>query len=421
MISRLCFSIIAWGLVLTFTAPPHAAQPVQQGQAAALVPTAPEPRAALVIGNSAYATSPLKNPVNDAADVANELRGLGFRVVLKTDADQHAMRQALREFGQALKQGGIGLFYFAGHGVQSKGRNYLVPVGVNIESEAELEDQAIDANLVLGYMDEAANRVNIVILDACRNNPFARSFRSASRGLAPMDAARGSFLAFATAPGSVASDGTGRNGLYTERLLESLKHPDSDIDKVFRRVAADVSTLTQGRQVPWVASSLTGDFSFQDPLAARSDARPGVAPLESRPAGAPETGDARKDGLATAQSSAFPRAEATFTALEQARSTARENAIHNARRWRAQLYPDHEIISHGDSTQEPDCPQGDGWATIDLYDRHRRLAAQLKCSTVSPSIGCLEAGDFKTKPYAREDGTCQPTSKVPFPLPKFAR
>ncbi len=414
MIALRSVAVLAMCLLLLLATPSTMAQP---GTSSSTL----EPRAALVIGNSAYVASPLKNPVNDATDVANALRELGFSVVLKTDADQHAMRQALREFGQALKQGGIGLFYFAGHGVQSKGRNYLVPVAVNIESEAELEDQAIDANLVLGYMEDAANRVNIVILDACRNNPFARSFRSASRGLAQMDAARGSFLAFATAPGSVASDGNGRNGLYTERLLESLKHPDSDIDKVFRRVAADVSTLTEGRQVPWVASSLTGDFSFQDPLAARSDARPGVEDLKGRPAGTAETGDGRKGGLATAQSPAFPRAEATFTVLEQARSTARENAIHNARRWRSQLYPDHEITSHGDSTQEPDCPQGDGWATIDLYDRHRRLAVQLKCSTVSPNIGCLEAGDFKTKPYAREDGTCQPTSKVPFPLPKIAR
>ncbi|MBK8741363.1 MAG: caspase family protein [Betaproteobacteria bacterium] len=421
MISRLCFAIIASGFALMFTAPPAAAQPVQQRPAAAPAAAAPEPRAALVIGNSAYAASPLKNPTNDATDVANALREFGFRVVLMTDADQHAMRQALREFGRELKRGGIGLFYFAGHGVQSKGRNFLVPVGVNIESEAELEDQAVDANLVLGYMEDAANRVNIVILDACRNNPFARSFRSASRGLAQMDAAKGSFLAFATAPGSVASDGTGRNGLYTERLLESLKQPDSDIDKVFRRVAADVSTLTQGRQMPWVASSLTADFSFQDPLAARSNARPGAAALEGRLTGTAATVDSRSSELAAAQPPAFPRAEPTFTMLEQARSTARENVIHNARRWRSQLFPNHEIFSHGDSTQEPDCPQGDGWATVDLYDRHSKLAVQLKCSTVSPNIGCLEAGDFKTKPYAHEDGTCQPTSKVPFPLPKFAR
>ncbi|MBK7473641.1 MAG: caspase family protein [Betaproteobacteria bacterium] len=201
MIALRSVAVLAMCLLLLLATPSIMAQP---GTSSSTL----EPRAALVIGNSAYAASPLKNPTNDATDVANALREFGFRVVLMTDADQHAMRQALREFGRELKRGGIGLFYFAGHGVQSKGRNFLVPVGVNIESEAELEDQAVDANLVLGYMEDAANRVNIVILDACRNNPFARSFRSASRGLAQMDAARGSFLAFATAPGSVASDGT---------------------------------------------------------------------------------------------------------------------------------------------------------------------------------------------------------------------
>lgn len=463
MISRHVAALAAAALALLAAAPPATAQSATPAGAA------PEPRIALVIGNSAYAVSPLRNPANDAADMANRLRELGFRVELRTDADGRAMRQALREFGQALRQGGVGLFYFAGHGVQSRGRNFLVPVAANIESEAELEDQAIDANLVLGYMEEADNRVNIVVLDACRNNPFARTFRSASRGLAQMDAARGSFIAFATAPGSVASDGTGRNGLYTERLLESLKHPDSDIDKVFRRVTADVSGLTQGRQVPWVASSLTGDFSFHPPAAAHAEAAAGtaatgakperetldlafwesikdsrnagefrayleefpdgrfaalarmrLAALESRQGAAAGAGESA-GGDAAAQSSANRMPPVSFAALEEARGAARENALYNARRWRSALYPHHEILSRGDSTQAPDCPQGDGWATIDLYDRSRKLAVQLKCSTVSPHIGCLEISDFRSRPYAHEDGTCQPTVKVPFPLPKFAR
>lgn len=231
-----------------------------------------EQRVALVIGNSAYKASPLKNPANDATDMAAALKELGFKVTLRTDASQRQMKQALREFAQDLRRGGVGLFYFAGHGVQSKGRNFLIPIGANVETEAELEDESVDANLVLSYMDEAQNRVNIVVLDACRNNPFARSFRSASRGLAQMDAAKGSFVAFATAPGSVAADGDGRNGVYTEHLLASLKQPDGDIDKVFRRVAADVSTVTGGKQVPWVASSLTGDFYFRTP-AAKDDSK----------------------------------------------------------------------------------------------------------------------------------------------------
>jgi uncharacterized caspase-like protein len=227
-----------------------------------------EPRVALVIGNSAYKASPLRNPVNDATDMAAALAELGFKVTLRTDASQRQMKQALREFAQDLRRGGVGLFYFAGHGVQSKGRNFLMPVGADVETEAELEDESVDANLVLSYMDEAQNRVNIVVLDACRNNPYARNFRSASGGLAQMEATKGSFIAFATSPGSVAADGTGRNGVYTEHLLQSLKQPDGDIDKVFRRVAAEVSTMTGGRQVPWVASSLTGDFYFRTPAAA---------------------------------------------------------------------------------------------------------------------------------------------------------
>jgi len=231
-----------------------------------------EQRVALVIGNSAYKESPLKNPANDAADMAAALKELGFKVNLRTDASQRQMKQALREFAQDLRRGGVGLFYFAGHGVQSKGRNFLIPIGANVETEAELEDESVDANLVLSYMDEAQNRVNIVVLDACRNNPFARSFRSASRGLAQMDAAKGSFVAFATAPGAVAADGDGRNGVYTEHLLASLKEADGDIDKVFRRVAANVSTVTGGKQVPWVASSLTGDFYFRVP-ATRDDTK----------------------------------------------------------------------------------------------------------------------------------------------------
>lgn len=234
-----------------------------QRAATAASEQAEEQRVALVIGNSAYKDSPLRNPANDATDVAAALRELGFRVTLRTNASNKQIVTSISEFGQQLKRGGVGLFYYAGHGVQSKGRNYLIPVGASIDSEAELEFEAVDANRVLSFMEEAGNRVNIVILDACRNNPFGRSFRSSSRGLAQMEAAKGSYVAFATAPGSIASDGNARNGLYTQHLLQSLKQPDSDIDKVFRRVAASVSGITNGKQVPWVSSSLTGDFYFR--------------------------------------------------------------------------------------------------------------------------------------------------------------
>jgi len=225
--------------------------------------TGGESRVALVIGNSAYKDGPLKNPVNDATDMAAQLRSLGFAVDLHTDASRTDMKAALRRFSQTLREGGVGLFYYAGHGVQSRGRNFLIPVDASIKSEAELEFESVDANLVLAYLDQARTRVGIVVLDACRNNPFARSFRSASSGLAQMEAGRGTFVAFSTAPGSVAADGDGRNGLYTRYLLESLKQPDSDIDKVFRRVTAEVTRTTGGEQVPWISTSLTGNFYFR--------------------------------------------------------------------------------------------------------------------------------------------------------------
>jgi len=240
-----------------------------------------EQRIALVIGNSNYQFGRLRNPVNDATDIAQALKELGFRVTLRTDASQRQMKRSLRDFRADLKQGGgVALFYFAGHGVQSKGRNYLIPVGAEIEAESDIEDESVDANLVLAYMEEAGSRVNVVILDACRNDPFARAFRSATRGLAPMDTpAKGAFIAYATAPGSVAMDGDGRNGLYTKHLLASLKHPDSDIERVFKRVRSGVAEETRNAQLPWDASSLVGDFRFglaevkPNPAAARGESR----------------------------------------------------------------------------------------------------------------------------------------------------
>jgi uncharacterized caspase-like protein len=166
-----------------------------------------EQRVALVIGNSAYKEAPLSNPVNDATDIARALSEVGFKVILKRNANTREMRQAIREFGGELKRAQVGLFYFAGHGVQVKGANYLVPVGADIQNEADAEDLAVDANYALRTMEDAQVRVSIVILDACRNNPFTRSFRSTARGLATMNAATGSIVAFSTAPGSVAADG----------------------------------------------------------------------------------------------------------------------------------------------------------------------------------------------------------------------
>lgn len=207
----------------------------------------------------------------------------------------------IRDFGQKLKAGGSGLFYFAGHGVQSKGRNYLIPVDADIRSETDVEDLSVDVNLVLGLMDQAENGLNIVILDACRNNPFSRSFRSTANGLAQMSAPTETLIAYATAPGSVASDGDGQNGLYTSELLKQMKDPGVPIEIVFKRVGTHVSAATNGRQEPWIALSLRGDFYFvagsnTNGQASSVSVPPPITfkqpPPETRPAGGQSTPDA---------------------------------------------------------------------------------------------------------------------------------
>jgi len=219
-----------------------------------------EPRLALLIGNSAYPESPLRNPVNDVRAMAQRFKELGFTVVAHENATKRTMEAAIIEFGRRLAEGGVGAFYYAGHGLQVRGRNYLVPVDAQIEDEASTRVAAVDVDLLLEQVAEAKNRVNLVILDACRNNPFERRLRGASRGLAAVDAARGTLVAYATAPGSVAADGEGKNGLYTEELLDALREPGLKVEEVFKRVRINVTRRSKGAQTPWESSSLTGDL-----------------------------------------------------------------------------------------------------------------------------------------------------------------
>ncbi|MBY0241445.1 MAG: caspase family protein [Burkholderiaceae bacterium] len=222
-----------------------------------------EQRLALVIGNSGYKTSPLINPVNDARAMAIKLQQLGFTVIKRENASLEEMMSAVREFGNQLKNGGVGLFYYAGHGIQAKGVNYLVPVDANIAREDELATRAYNANEVLEKMDTAKNRINLVVLDACRDNPFARSFRSGARGLAGMDSTpKGTLVAYATSPGSTASDGSGSNGLYTAQLLAAMAEPGVKVEDVFKRVREGVLSESEGKQTPWEMSSITGNFYF---------------------------------------------------------------------------------------------------------------------------------------------------------------
>jgi uncharacterized caspase-like protein len=220
------------------------------------------PRVALVIGNSAYPRDPLANPLNDARAMSASLRQLGFKVIALENASQKQMHEAVRQFGDSLK-GGVGLFYYAGHGVQVKGRNYLVPVDADITREDEVPYKAFDVGLVLDKLEAAKNPLNIVILDACRNNPFARESRGGgSSGLAQMDAPTGSIIAFATAPGAGAADGSASNGLYTGELLRFMNTPGLKVEDVFKRTRVAVKQASAGRQIPWESTSLEGDFYF---------------------------------------------------------------------------------------------------------------------------------------------------------------
>jgi hypothetical protein len=198
------------------------------------------------------------------------------------------MEAAIIEFGRRLSEGGVGAFYYAGHGLQVRGRNYLVPVDAEIEDEASTRVAAVDVELLLEQMAEAKNRVNVVILDACRNNPFERRMRGGSRGLAAVDAARGTLVAYATAPGSVAADGDGRNGLYTEELLEALREPGLKIEEVFKRVRINVARRSKGAQTPWESSSLTGDLVVNPTVNVTTAAPPAPTASVSAPPPAPD-------------------------------------------------------------------------------------------------------------------------------------
>ena len=221
-----------------------------------------ERRVALVIGNADYESSPLENPANDARDMTAALQELGFSVTTKVNITARDMTEAIRDFGIKLTEGGVGLFYYAGHGMQVEGRNYLIPVDADIQAEDEVKFFAVDVGLMLSKMDTAGNRINIVILDSCRDNPFKRSFRSFSRGLVAVDAPRGSLIIYATSPGGVSADGEGRNGVFTGALLNHIKTPDVDVEVMLKEVRGEVMAATGGEQTPWSTSSLSGTFYF---------------------------------------------------------------------------------------------------------------------------------------------------------------
>ena len=239
-------------------------------------------RVALVVGNGAYTAGnipALANPVNDAKLMAEALETSGFEVQLVTDANQAAMRASIEAFGERLEQAGgesVGLFYYAGHGVEVKGYNYLIPIGAEIEREVEFMTDAVPADWVMSWMGEVGNRLNIVILDACRNNPYEGRNRGASQGLAQMNAPTGTLIAYSAAPKQVAVDGEGDNSPYTAALAKAMVEPGLKVEDVFKRVRVAVEEATNGEQTPWESSSLRGDFYF-------------VAQVEEPPAPEPPT------------------------------------------------------------------------------------------------------------------------------------
>jgi formylglycine-generating enzyme required for sulfatase activity len=228
--------------------------------------TATEKRVALVIGNSRYAVGPLNNPGNDAKAITGLLQSLGFEVLSHTDLDLVGMRRALADFGERMAEGGVALFYYSGHGLQVGGKNYLIPLRARLTSERYIAAETVEVDAVLKEMDAARNRLNVVILDACRDNPFARGWRTAARGLAQISGPPGTLIAYATDPGDVAADGEpGTHGVYTGELLRALPEPGLKIEDTFKRTARGVIDRTRGRQRPWFLSSFTGDFAFVVP------------------------------------------------------------------------------------------------------------------------------------------------------------
>lgn len=258
-------------------------------------------RIALVIGNSDYKyTGTLTNPANDARLIAETLKSVGFELYggkPQINLSRDDMLNAIEGFGDRIGRGDTALFFYAGHGMQVKGENYLIPVNANIKNEAEVRVKSVESSLLFAKLEGAKNGVNIVILDACRNNPFGRSFRSGNNGLAQVAAPSGTIVAFSTAPNQVAEDGSSGNSTYTRELARFIKSPGLRIEDVFKRVRISVEESTSGNQQPWENTSLKGDFSFvesvpsggisteleqlkRDKLAAQEDARKALEQVE---------------------------------------------------------------------------------------------------------------------------------------------
>ncbi|EGR1130011.1 caspase family protein [Vibrio cholerae] len=219
---------------------------------------------ALVIGNGAYPECQLKNATNDADDMSQKLLEFGFSVIKLTDATKKSIDESVNSFRDNLNSNEIGLFYFAGHGMQIEGENYITAVDSDFSTEIDAKYSSYPLNKIIEIMEKSENKTNIIILDACRNNPYLRAWNRdpSHEGLAPVHAPKGTIIAFSTSPGEVASDGAKRNGAYTQALLQHIATPDILIEDMFKRVRNSLTVLTKGRQTSWEHTSLSGDFFF---------------------------------------------------------------------------------------------------------------------------------------------------------------
>jgi uncharacterized caspase-like protein len=287
MRSRVVVGALALGLLLLL--PLSAAAQAPRGGSLT------EDRVALVIGNAAYKNDPLDNPVNDVRLIGSRLEQAGFKVTRRENLDRNGMAAALRDFGAALNENTVAVLYYAGHALQLRDQNYMIPIDAEIRSEDDIGLQGVDLTFILGRMSRAKSRVNVVILDACRDNPFAKRAGgnpSNASGLAQMDAPIGTLLAYATAPGKQAPDGIGKQGnsIYTAELARHLLTPGLPVELMFKRVREGVVRESRQLQVPWEHSSLLGEFAFV----------PGFAGAPAPTATAAAAGTAEADAAAEA-------------------------------------------------------------------------------------------------------------------------
>jgi len=290
-----------------------------------VLPAAAEKRVALVVGNSGYVhANALPNPVNDAGDMAKALAEVGFEVILGLDLSKSGFDGKVRDFARALEKADVALLFYAGHGLQVSGKNYLVPVDAKLQVERDLDFEAISLDFVLKQMElDRDDKTNIVFLDACRDNPLARNLARSmgtrsgtiAQGLAQVQAGVGTFIAYSTQPGNVALDGEGRNSPFTAALVKDLRLPDRNLNAVMIEVRKDVTAATGGKQVPWDLSALTGDFYFQLAAAPGTLPRPDADAVQRRLRELEEELKKKSD----------PQQTANVVALAQARERLRQS------------------------------------------------------------------------------------------------